>query len=153
MDLHTRPGHSHESERGAVRVPVRPTSVAIVRDVVRRAARGEGLGPDKVDDVLVAVSEACTNAMEAQLRLGVTDPIEVRCLALGDAFAVEVRDHAGAGFDPNLLVPRPPITDPGHLDVERGWGVQLMQELVDRFEFDAMDDGSVVRLVLDLPER
>ena len=150
MDLHTRPGHSDESERGAVRVPVRPESVAVVRDVVRRAATGEGLLPDKVDDVLVAVSEACTNAMEAQLRLGITSPIEVRCLVLRDAFAVAVRDHAGGGFDPEDLAPRPPLADPRHLDVERGWGVQLMRELVDRFEFDALDDGSVVRLVLEL---
>jgi hypothetical protein len=32
----------------------------------------------------------------------------------------------------------------------RGCGVQLMRELVDRSELDALADGSVVRLVLDL---
>lgn len=152
LDLHTPLGHHDEGERLAlvtVQVPTRPESIAVARDAVRRAARSARLGEDRVDDVLVAMSEACTNAMEAQLVRGIEQAIEVRCLLQGGAFVIEVKDHAGAGFDPDRLAPRPPLTDPGHLDVERGWGVQLMRELVDRFEFDALEDGTVVRLVVE----
>jgi anti-sigma regulatory factor (Ser/Thr protein kinase) len=98
---------------------------------------------------MVAVSEAVTNAIEAQQRIGVTSPIEVRCNVLGDVFEVEVRDR-GDGLEPSALDVRPPITDPRHLLVERGWGIDLMRQLVDELVFDVTEPGTCVRLRLAL---
>lgn len=119
------------------------------RDTVRRSAERAGLAVDRIDDLVVAVSEACTNAMEAQLRAGVTAPLVVTCSVRAKFFEVRVRDR-GSGFSPDALSPRPPLSDPGHLEVERGWGIQLMQQLVDDLVFDVTGAGTCVRLRMSL---
>ena len=133
-------------------MPLMPRAVAEARTSVRACAERLELSADRTDDLLIAVSEACTNAMEAQASAGVDEPVIVRCVLLAQAneLAIEVEDRAGAGFDERTIAPRPPRHDPGHLDVERGWGIQLMRELVDRVEFDHTPTGTVVRLVMSL---
>jgi serine/threonine-protein kinase RsbW len=132
-----------------VEIAVRPDAVVRARDAVRRAATEAGLGADRVDDLVVAVSEACTNALEAQLRAHTSFPIDVVCEVTGATFEVQVRDH-GEGFEPESLAPRPPVADPHHLDVERGWGIQLMRALVDELVFDVTGSGMCVRLRVSL---
>jgi serine/threonine-protein kinase RsbW len=132
-----------------VRIPVRPEAVVRARDTVRRSAARAGISQDRTDDLVVAVSEACTNAMESQLRAGVTAPIVVTCSLAKRVFEVQVRDH-GAGFEPAALPPRPPLDDPGHLDIERGWGIELMRQLVDELVFDVTGNGMCVRLRMHL---
>jgi serine/threonine-protein kinase RsbW len=120
-------------------------AVARARALVRRTARRSGLGPDRTDDLVVATSEAFTNALEAQLAAGVTDPVEVTCRLDHGVFEVRVSDR-GDGFDPSSLRPRPPHSDPAHLDLERGWGITIMRRLVDDVVFDVTGRGTVVCL-------
>jgi serine/threonine-protein kinase RsbW len=129
-------------------IPTRPEAISAARRLVERAAREAGLREDRIDNLLIARSEACTNALEAQLEAGIHAPVALRCGTFPDELRVEVQDCAGGGFDEARIAPRPPRTDPGHLDVERGWGIQLMRQLVDRVEFDHRPDGTVVRLVM-----
>jgi serine/threonine-protein kinase RsbW len=135
----------------AVQVPVHPVAIAAARRSIARAARQAGLGVDRIDDLVVAASEACTNALEAQARAGVQTPIEVTCRVLDGVFEVEIRDH-GSGFQPDSIPPRPPLQDPGHLDVERGWGIQLMRALVDdvTYDFTGAGTGVLLRARLDV---
>ena len=129
----------------SLHLPVAPTAIGVARRAATRAAREAGLGPDRSDDLVVAVSEACTNALEAQQRAGVTTPIEVSCRIVRRTLEVVVLDR-GHGFAPESIAPRPPLAHPGHLDVERGWGIQLMRSLVDELEFVGTDDGTAVVL-------
>lgn len=144
---------SHPDELGtelrqlSVSLPARPDAVADGRRAVREVAAAAGMHPDRVDDLAVAVTEAITNALEAQARRK-----EQRDLALvvrvdPDVLWVEVTD-SGGGFDPSLLPPRPPLADPRHLDVERGWGIRLMRELVDEVRFLPAASGTVARLAM-----
>ncbi|MEA3021042.1 MAG: serine/threonine-protein kinase RsbW [Actinomycetota bacterium] len=134
----------HASPR-ATRLPARPDAVSRARRAVRRAATTAGMAEDRVDDLVLAVSEACTNAMEAHVASGATEAIEVTCERVGAMFEVRVRDRGG-GFRLEHLAPRPPLADPRHLEVERGWGVQLMQHLVDEVTFDLTEPGTCVCL-------
>ena len=97
-----------------VDMPVLPHAVADARRAVRVCADRLRLSADRTDDLLIAVSEACTNAMEAQTAAGVDSPVTVRCVLLGesDELAIEVEDRAGSGFDERDLAPRPPRHDP-----------------------------------------
>lgn len=128
-----------------VEVPIRPEAIVRARTAVRRSATHAGLVPDRVDDLLVAVSEACTNALEANLRAQCDDPLVVTCTRTPTGLEVRVTD-CGTGFEPDRLPPRPPLAHPGHLDVERGWGIQLMRELVDEVVYDSTGDGTTVCL-------
>jgi len=123
-----------------VEVPIRPEAIFAVRRAVQRVASDAGLHHDRIDDLLVAVSEACTNALEANQRAGCDDALLVTCTTTGTTLEVAVTD-CGGGFEPTAIPERPPITDPGHLDVERGWGIQLMRELVDELVYDVQGPG------------
>lgn len=133
-------------------VPARAEYLALVRMVVSAAvAIDAGLSDDRVADLKLAVSEACTNAMEAHGQVAEDDHVLVRCATDDERVEVLVRDR-GAGFDPKGLRPHPPVTDPARLDFERGLGIPLIRALTDDVTFESSEKGTDVRLVLYLGE-
>ena len=144
------PGISIDLDDAAICIdlPPAPQFVGLARTVTTwAAAMTPQLCADRVSDLTVAVSEACTNAMEAHQRAHVTAPVRLRVTAEGDELTVQIED-CGQGFHPDRLPPRPPRDDPRHLDIERGWGVQLIRALVDDVDYEATGSGTVVRLVM-----
>ena len=123
-------------------VPARPDYLALARLIVAAAATNESsaVPEDRIDDLRLAVSEACTNAIEAQQRAtketGREANILIRCSV-----------H-GVGFDPTGLAAHPPVTYPARLDHERGLGIPLIRLLTDEVDFEPSSDGTVVRMVI-----
>jgi len=132
-----------------LRVPGRAEHLALVRVVVTTMAESiAGLGVGRMDDLRLAVSEACANAVEAYTRLGRTgSPIRLRLRAAPGWIEVEIHDEAG-GFDPDDLVPHPPVETPERLHHERGLGAPLRRTLADEVEFRDEGGGTTVRLLL-----
>jgi serine/threonine-protein kinase RsbW len=128
-------------------IPARAEFVALVRLVVSSVAADHGLTDDRIDDLKIAVSEACTNAIEAHRQSGRDDLVTVRCTDAGDRFVVHVEDR-GRGFDVSALPAHPPVTDPDRLKFERGLGIPLIRELVDEAEFESTAAGTAVRLAM-----
>ena len=129
-------------------IPARPEYIALVRLVVSSLASGRRvLADERVDDLKLAVSEACTNAIEAHGALDVDERVRVRCLEDEDRFEVSIDDR-GEGFDPSALPEHPPVTDPERLNFERGLGIPLIRTLVDEVAFDSGGDGTSVRMTL-----
>ena len=129
-------------------IPASAEFVALVRLVVASLASARRqLQDDRIDDLKLAVSEACTNAIEAHRSSGIDHPVCVRAYEGEDSFVVSIDDR-GAGFDPEALPEHPPVTDPERLNFERGLGIPLIRTLVDNVEFDSSDDGTSVRLTL-----
>jgi serine/threonine-protein kinase RsbW len=129
-------------------VPPRPEFIAIVRLVVSSLAAGRrALADDRIDDLKLAVSEACTNAMDAHLSAGVDEPVLVKVYEGEERIEITIED-VGRGFDPGLLPQHPPVTDPERLNFERGLGIPLMRTLVDGVEFVRTERGTCVRMTL-----
>ncbi len=129
-------------------IPARAEFVALARLVVSAmAASDSNLADERVDDLKLAVSEACTNAIEAHDAAGTSDRVLVRCKAGSESLEVCVEDR-GHGFDPAQLPDHPPVTDPDRLKFERGLGIPLIKALVDEVEFSPTDRGTSVRLVM-----
>jgi len=134
-------------------VPARPDYLALARLIVAAAAANEStaVSEDRIDDLRLAVSEACTNAIEAQQRAteltGREANILIRCRLSEGLVEVEIHDH-GVGFDPTGLAAHPPVTDPARLDHERGLGIPLIRLLTDEVDFEPSSDGTVVRMVI-----
>lgn len=125
-------------------IPARPEYVALARLVVSSLASARrDLTDDRVDDLKVAVSEACTNAIEAHHSADSNDSVVVRCIELDDRLEIEIRDR-GAGFDPEALPEHPPVTDPERLNFERGLGIPLIRTLVDEVHIDSSAEGTKV---------
>jgi serine/threonine-protein kinase RsbW len=129
-------------------IPARRDHLALVRLVVSGTASIERLVPERrMEDLRLAVSEACANAVDAQLSRGATDPLVIRMAVEKDSVEVTVTDHAG-GFDPGEVTPAPGATDPQRLRHERGLGIPLMRSLVDDVSFTPTDGGTAVSLVI-----
>jgi serine/threonine-protein kinase RsbW len=129
-------------------VPSRPEYIAIVRLVVSSlAAARRNLADDRIDDLKLAVSEACTNAIEANLANGTDAPVVVRFWEAAERMELCISD-SGKGFDPHLLPEHPPVTDPDRLNFERGLGIPLIRNLVDDVRFEPTAAGTTVWMTL-----
>jgi serine/threonine-protein kinase RsbW len=129
-------------------VPARAEFVALARVVVATIASSRwGLEAERVDDLRLAVSEACTNAIEAHRAAAAESPVVVRVWENGDQLGVSIEDH-GRGFDPDALPAHPPVTDPDRLNFERGLGIPLMRRLVDDVQFAPSPSGTSVRMTV-----
>lgn len=129
-------------------IPARAEFVALARLVVSALASSDStLADERIDDLKLAVSEACTNAIEAHDAAGSVERVLVRCQAGTDALEVHVEDR-GQGFDPSDLPDHPPVTDPDRLKFERGLGIPLIRALVDEVEFSPTEVGTSVRIVM-----
>lgn len=132
-----------------LRIPARAEYVALARLVVSSLASSRrDLADERIDDLKVAVSEACTNAIEAHRASGSGDNVTIVCEEQDDCFFVSIADR-GAGFDPESLPEHPPVTDPERLNFERGLGIPLIRTLVDDVQIESSAAGTTVRLVLN----
>jgi anti-sigma regulatory factor (Ser/Thr protein kinase) len=129
-------------------IPPRNDHLALVRRVVSAAAAADDeITARRIDDLSLAVSEACANAIDAQRAIDAEAPVAIRVELLDHAVAVTVTDHAG-GFSPDDVEALPAVEDPGRLRHEHGLGLPLMRSLSESVTFHATDDGTSVRLVV-----
>jgi serine/threonine-protein kinase RsbW len=129
-------------------IPARPEFVALARLVVSAVASADAsLSDDQVDDLKIAVSEACTNAIEAHGSIATEERVLLRCWSDDRGLQVSIEDR-GPGFDPSTLPDHPPPTDPDRLKFERGLGIPLIRALVDEFEISSSTSGTEVRLAM-----
>lgn len=97
----------------------------------------------RLDDLRLAVTEACSNAVKVHRPEALGDPVVVSCHIDDEFVHVDVRDR-GPGFDPSELVPLPEPEDPERLRHEHGLGVELIRTLADEVTFRPEADGTVV---------
>jgi anti-sigma regulatory factor (Ser/Thr protein kinase) len=131
-------------------VPARPEFLSLVRSIVTLIAETGSKLPDRrIEDLRLAVTEACANAIDAERVKPEIErqPVIVRCDLEADYVVVEVHDEGG-GFDPDEITPHPDVTKPARLMFERGLGIPLMRELTDELEFRRDGGGTTVRLLV-----
>ena len=128
-------------------LPPRADSVAVARLVIGSLASGvAGFGEERAADLRLAVSEACTNAVQAQAEADGERRVEVRCHVAPARIEVSVRDR-GRGFDPEAVRRPVDLSDPRRLDYEGGLGIPLIRLLADFAEFRNLGDGIEVFMV------
>ncbi len=100
---------------------------------------------ERLDDLRLALTEACSNAVKVHRADALSDPVVVSCHIDDEVVKVDVRDR-GPGFDPDALEPLPDPEDPERLQHEHGLGVELIRTLADDVTFRAEADGTVVEI-------
>ena len=137
-----------------LRIPARPVFVGVARTVIVAAAStAVELAEERLEDLRIAVSEACTNAVEANQARGGADSVLVRCLLGPDRLEVLVQDR-GPGLDTTGVADRRDLAAMAEAAAERGWGIQLIRTLVDDVRFLSEGGGTAVHLVvLRKPDR
>lgn len=98
-----------------------PEYVSIIRLTVSGIANKIGFSLDDIEDIKVAVSEACTNAIKHSL----DDKFSVQFSVLENGLTIEVEDK-GTGYDVESLQ-EPDLTNPK----ESGLGLFIIKTLMD----------------------
>ena len=116
----------------SVRLPVDAQSVPLVRGLVRQALQYLGVVATGIDEVLLALSEACANVVQ---HAGELEEYEVDVAIDDHLCRITVLDD-GDGFDVEAAAAARPGSP-----LDGGRGLVLMQALVDRLDFRATEDG------------
>ena len=120
-------------------LPSEASTVAVVRDVAVGALCRLSVSEADVDDIRLALSEACTNVIEHS---GVDDEYEVRLDLDDDRCEIRVID-SGRGLD--FADVERGLPDPMS---PRGRGLAIIRAVVDGAEFSSQPEhGTMVRLV------
>ncbi len=129
-------------------IPARLDLVTVVRMVAAASSSaGEAVDGDRLDDLRWAVSEATTNAIEANRRTGRVGRVQVEFEMVPGSVSVGVSDE-GPGMP--ALAEIPEMEDPERLATEGGFGIPLMQMLASApLRFDTGPEGTTVLLRLD----
>jgi serine/threonine-protein kinase RsbW len=103
-----------------------------------------GFPNDRIEDIKTAVAEACINAIEHGNELDVKIPVVIELNEAHNKLEIKVSDVG------RKLIPLPlpsAGSSPGH----RGWGMFLIQNLVDEFDFGLTPQGgNYIRMRLHL---
>jgi serine/threonine-protein kinase RsbW len=118
-----RPGHEPRGTGSGVRLslPARPENVAVVRQVLGAFAEALQLPDELVEDIRLAITEACTNVVRHAYHDGEDGPIDVVIRPGDDRLDLVVSDR-GRGIGPS-----PDVTGPG-------LGLPLIAALTDSLE-------------------
>jgi anti-sigma regulatory factor (Ser/Thr protein kinase) len=119
--------------------PAEPDLVPTARRRVAGVVGHCGLNGTSLFDLVLAVDEALTNAVQHGSPAGGDSAVGVRVGLVGRCVAVEVRDQGG-GF------PLCAAVLPDSLDI-RGRGIPFMRSLVDEVSFECTPKGTFVLLV------
>jgi serine/threonine-protein kinase RsbW len=120
-----------------------PAHVRTARLVATAVARRSGVEESLLDEVRLAVGEACSRAVEAHRRHCPAEPIRIEMSDLGEQFEVIVRDS----------VPSPRVNGAGNGTVTdngtafpAGFGLAVIRGLADDVRISATGSGVSVRM-------
>ena len=122
-------------------IPMLPDMELTATTVAESLGVFMGLGVDKIEEVKIALIEGCINAFEHSKsedgRIDISFQINERGLT------VAIND-GGQGFD--LEEARRRIRDKREKGLPRGWGLTLIEELMDELEIDSTDKGTLITM-------
>ena len=125
-------------------LPMLPDMEIAASKTATAMAEYMGLSADRIDEVRMAVVEACINAIEHS---GAPDrKVHITFSILGDPIPeklqIEITDF-GVGFEPDE-VEEPRIEQKLTADRKRGWGLKIIQGLMEEVEVETGSRGTKV---------
>ena len=125
-------------------IPPQSAYVAIVRLAVTSLGRAAGLDEEKLDDLKIAISESCANAVLSTQESGVDAPVSISFTAGPDALEVVVADSGAAEPSGDASV-----ADSQGFSTRDIMSMELLKSLVDEYELSPRDGGGMqARLTL-----
>lgn len=134
-----------EQTSATVRLEIPPQSayVAIARLAITSLGRAAGLDEEKLDDLKIAISESCANAVMSVQEGGAQAPIEIAFTARPDALEVLVA-HSGPAPDDAA-----DEADSQGFSTQRVMSMALLRSLVDELDLGPRAGGGIqARLLL-----
>lgn len=120
----------------------------VAMDFAASVAKMMHFPEERIENLKTAVAEACINAIEHGNKLDANTSVGVTLTIEPSKLLVDIQDQ-GSG------IAEPPVPDIEQKiagkDKTRGWGMFLIQSLMDEVKFEsAPEGGGVVRMVIHL---
>jgi serine/threonine-protein kinase RsbW len=123
-------------------VPMSQDQELVAAMTAEQIARNLGFEPKAIDQIRLAMVEACINASEHS---GSPDRrVYVNFVCDEDKLLIMVRDF-GKGFDP-FAEREPKIREKLTSLHRRGWGLQIIRKVMDEVEFIDVEPGTLLRM-------
>src|SRR5436190_1120423 len=140
---------SNGSTLAAFELPSAPGNEREAMERVARAVAGLGLEPARLERLKTAVGEAAMNAMEHGNEYRADRPVSIRVLRSGSRLLVQVTDRGDAGELAEADAPDIEAKLEGRQS-PRGWGLFLIEKMVDEARVTNEGGGRTVELALRL---
>ncbi len=111
----------------------RTENLSSLRDFISENANVAGLSTDEIDDIILAVDEACTNIIKHAYKSMPDGEIVIEIDYNSKKFTIKLIDH-GNSFDPQL-VPLPDLKKYLKQRKVGGLGLYLMKSLMDDVQY------------------
>ena len=122
-----------------------PAHVRTARLVATAVARRSGVPEALLDEVRLAVGEACSRAVEVHQEYCPGEPVRVALSGAKERFEVVVTNTAGVGDD-GMAWPPEPATGPDGQDHAAQLGLAVIAGLADDVQVSRNGDGLSIRL-------
>ena len=132
-----------------------PAHVRTARLVATAVARRSGVDEALLDEVRLAVGEACSRAVEAHRRHCPAEPVKMEMTDQGERFVVVVSDHAPAKTDGPASANGHGVSPAGAVTVVQGaddvgipagFGLAVISGLADDVHVSSTSSGVSVRM-------
>lgn len=126
-----------------------PEHVRTARLVAAAVARRAGVDEAVLDEVRLAVGEACSRAVGLHALQGIDSPVRVALIEEEKKFSIEVGDAtstASAQAADRTGVPPAPAGAPDDEEAESEMGLAVISGLVDDVEVTADENGGLIRM-------
>ncbi|HWC42347.1 MAG TPA: SpoIIE family protein phosphatase [Actinomycetota bacterium] len=145
-------GKTAERQLAAFEVASEPGNERLAIDQVAEAVAGLGLTGQRLERLKTAVGEATMNAIEHGNGNRPELPVEVTVVTDDTDLVVRITDQGGdRGALPDVETPDLEAKLAG-LQTPRGWGLFLIQNMVDRLETAVNEHHHTIELVMHLKE-
>lgn len=123
-------------------IPILPSMELAASQTAKAVAEYMDLDEEKTAEVTMALIEACINAFEHGKSK--ENNVYIRFILNEDALVIEIKDR-GKGFD-STNIEMPEISKKLHSERKRGWGLQLMRELMDDVKIESSKAGTTITM-------
>lgn len=123
-----------------------PNNLITVEEFVNYFAVELGLDQEKLNGLLLAITEATTNAIIHGNKNNQLKMVRIYVYVEGKTLTIKIKDE-GKGFDPSIV---PDPTDPENLLKDSGRGLYLMRVYMDGLTYNQTPEGTEAILQLEL---
>ncbi|MCX6300183.1 MAG: ATP-binding protein [Bacteroidetes bacterium] len=126
-----------------LKLPILPNMELIATQTADIIANHMHLSEEQSGEISMALIEACINAFEHSKT---ENSIYIHFIVEENSMIIKVIDQ-GIGFDKSK-VEIPKIENKiGNDERKRGWGLQLIQALMDSVEFESTNAGTIITMI------
>ena len=123
-----------------------PNNLITVEEFVNYFSKELNLDESKLSGLLLAVTEAVTNAIIHANKCDETKKVQMNVTKDGNKLIITIKDE-GKGFDPSKV---PDPTEPENLLKDSGRGLYLMKIYTDELKYNLTPTGTETILILNI---